>query len=444
MVRIKQPNWPQALGQFLRPFAAELGHQAQRKWCPVYVQGLLTQIERKSIRPLADVIAPGQHEQLHHFISKSGWSTQPLEDVLAFQAQRLVGNDGVLIVDDISLPKTGTHSVGVAHQYCGVLGKMANYQTLVSLTLARDGLPVPIALRLFLPSAWTDDPQRCQRADVPVERQLHRTKLTIALDEIDRLVDLGLRFKVVLADAGYGNGASFRQGLSARSLQWVVGIQPHQKVYPLDVQVPHVVRTHKRGRPQKHAVPDQAGRAVQVVLTDLPPQSWRTVVWRPGSKGPLQARFVVRRVRVGDGEKTRGGIYLPGEEVWLIGEWRTNGEKRFYLSNLPKNTSNRQLIKVTKQRFWCELGHQQLKGELGLDHFEGRSWQGLHHHALLCMVALAFVQEIRRKKSYAFMTVPQVVRAMGGSFGTVMNTGCPCCGWEPHARGSPQMYNGIA
>ena len=174
--------------------------------------GLLGPSERKAIRPLAARVAPADGEQLHHFVAASTWDPAPVEAVLAREAQRLVGGDAaVLIVDDTALPKKGAHSVGVAHQYCGALGKTANCQALVSLTLARGEVPVPVALRLFLPAAWTRDPARCDRAGVPPARQRFRAKTAIALEEVDRVRAAGVTFGTVLADAGYGKSAAFRR-----------------------------------------------------------------------------------------------------------------------------------------------------------------------------------------------------------------------------------------
>ncbi|MBZ9716166.1 IS701 family transposase [Deinococcus multiflagellatus] len=200
-----------SLRRFLRPFQRVLGHARRRKWCPIYLRGLMAPLERKSLQPLAEHVAPGQYAQLHHFVTVSPWQDDQLGAVLARQAQRLVGGrDAVLIVDDTAFPKQGTGSVGVARQYCGVLGKVANCQVLVSLTLAKNDLPVPLALRLFLPQAWTDDPERCVAAGVPVGHRLFLTKKELALQEIDRVRQHGVTFKVVVADAGYGNSAAFR------------------------------------------------------------------------------------------------------------------------------------------------------------------------------------------------------------------------------------------
>ncbi len=212
----------------------------------------------------------------------------------------------------------------------------------------------------------------------------------------------GLRFGCVLADAGYGLSAPFRQALSARGLRWAVGIPFKQKVYPADVAM--IFPVAGRGRPRKRHVPDSSSVTAQAMLEAAP---WRTVSWRRGTKGRLRARFAALRVRVADGPPQRigamGAQHVPGEEVWLIGEHRSTGERKYYLSNLPAETPLRQLAGAIKARWVCEQAHQQLKEELGLDHFEGRSWAGLHRHALMTMIAYAFLQSrrltrTRRKK----------------------------------------------
>lgn len=240
-------DWDTELSAFLQPFLEKLGHKKRRQMCPLYVSGLIGPGDRKSIEPMAERFAPGHYDRLHHFISDGLWDAVPLETELALQADRIVGaSDAFLVIDDTGLPKKGDHSVGVAPQYASMLGKKANCQTLVSLTLARDEVPVPVGLRLFLPESWTSDRERMAKAGVPDGMRTSRTKPEIALAEIDRLIVTGVRFGTVLADAGYGLSAAFRQGLSGRGLTWAVGIPKHQKVYPHDVALIFPVAGHGR------------------------------------------------------------------------------------------------------------------------------------------------------------------------------------------------------
>ena len=275
----------------------------------------------------------------------------------------------MLVIDDTSMPKKGKHSVGVAAQYASALGKTANCQTLVSLTLARGEVPVTVALRLFLPESWTSDRARLKRAGVPAE---HRTaqKPEIALSEIDHMIAAGVRFGCVLADAGYGLSAPFRQGLTARSLAWAVGIPRHLKVYPVGVRL--IWPIAGRGRPRQRHVPNFLSMAAEDMLADA---RWQNISWRTGTKGKLKARFAAVRVRTADGPPQRirdkGQQHLPGDEAWLIGEHRPSGEKKYYLANLPAKTGLRMLAAIIKARWICEQAHQQLKEELGLEPFRG-------------------------------------------------------------------------
>jgi len=386
-------GWELELGRWLEPFLVRLRRQAQRHWAPFYLKGLILPGERKSIEPMAARVAPGDIQQLHHFVSTSPWPTAPLEEELVKAADRLLGGpDAVLVVDDTALVKQGRHSVGVKRQYCGQLGKRANCQSLVSLTLARAELPICVGLRLFLPEDWCGDAGRRAVAGVP-EAVAYRPKWKMALDEVDRVLVAGARSGCVLADAEYGKAAEFRAGLNERRLSFAVGILPTQKVYPADVTLTFPARK-TAGRPRKNPVPSAASVGAAELIEGRP-EAFRTVSWRTGTKGPLKAAFAARRVRVADGPTAAAGQHLPGDEAWLVGEHRATGERKYYLSNLPPDASLETLAALIKARWVCEQMHQQMKDELGLDHFEGRSWRGLHHHALLCQLAMAFLQHLR-------------------------------------------------
>ena len=392
-------DWQVDLERWLAPFIAALRHKARARMCPAYIAGLIGPGDRKSVQPMAARNTDVTYDQLHHFIASGVWDTAPLEAALLAEADKMVGGDDAwLVVDDTALPKKGRHSVGVAPQYASALGKNANCQTLVSLTLASGEVPVMVGLRLFLPESWMSDPARLDRAGVPDECRDYRSKPETALAEIDRVRAAGVRFGCVLADAGYGSSASFRQALTRRGLDWAVGIPFKQKVYPADVAM--VFPVSRRGRPRQRHIPDVKSVAAQAMLETA---RWQKISWRSGTKGRLSARFAAMRVRVADGPPQRirdmGAQHLPGEEVWVIGEHRSNGERKYYLSNLPADTSLKQLAGAIKARWICEQAHQQLKEELGLDHFEGRSWTGLHRHAVMTMIAYAFLQSRRLKRA---------------------------------------------
>jgi SRSO17 transposase len=388
-------GWREELDGWLGPFLAALGHAKRRRWAPVYLRGLLGPGERKSLQPVAARLGLRGHDQPQHFVASPAWSDAPLRRLLVERADALVGSpDAVLVVDDAALPKQGRHSVGVARQYCGASGKRANCQVLVSLTLARGEVPVPLGLRLFLPAEWAADAGRCARAGVPDECRRAEPKTDIALGEVDRIIAAGARFGRVVADAGYGVSAAFRQGLSGRGLTWAVGIPRVQNVYSTRVEL--LWPKAATGRPRKHPVPSEEPVPAEQALAGA---EWRRVSWRRGTKGPLAAEFAALRVRPAEGARLRDGRHLPGDEVWLVGERRPSGERKYYLANLPAGTPLEELASLIKARWVCEQAHQQLKEELGLDHFEGRSWVGLHRHALMAMIAFCFLQHLRLEQA---------------------------------------------
>lgn len=430
-------DWRADLERWLAPYLEHLGNKTRRRMCPAYIAGLIGPGDRKSIQPMAARSEVVAYDRLHHFIGAGLWDSAPLEATLWSQADELVGGDGAwLIIDDTALPKKGKASVGVAPQYATALGKNANCQALVSVTLASGEVPVMLSLRLFLPESWTSDVVRMDKAGVPAPLREYRTKPEIAIEEIDRIIAAGVRFGCVLADAGYGLSAPFRQALSARGLCWAVGIPRHQKVYPADVQL--ILPAAGRGRPRVRHVPDIKSRAAHAMLED---GKWRQVSWRKGTRGRLTARFAAMRVRIADGAPQRigsaGAQHMPGEEAWLVGEHRSNGERKYYLSNLPADIPIKALAGAVKARWICEQAHQQLKEELGLDHFEGRSWIGLHRHALMTMMAYTFLQSRRivqagRKKESPVRrrnpALPAVRQAILDHMSRPPPAPCPHCG----------------
>lgn len=373
-------------------------YKKRQKWAPVYLRGLLAPGERKSIEPLAERVAPGQRQQLHHFVCKAEWETEQLEAVLWKKADQLVGGEhSVLIIDDTALPKKGEHSVGVARQYCGALGKKANCQSLVTVTLAKKDIPLPLVLRLYLPGDWASDSERREQAGVP-DQVVFRPKWRIALEQVRRVMAAGVRFDTVLADAGYGVCAEFRKALTAVGLRWAVGILCDHRVFPADVTVRMPRPSRSGGAPRKHPVPNKAARSAADAIDELGPKAFQTISWRRGTKGALRGCFAARRVRLGDGGKASAGQVLPGHEAWLVCERRSN-ERKYYVTSHSASTPLTAIVRAIKARWSCEQAHQQLKEELGLDHFEGRSWRGLHQHALLTLIAFAFLQQERLREN---------------------------------------------
>ncbi|MGC4087818.1 MAG: IS701 family transposase [Polyangiaceae bacterium] len=393
-------TWEKRFERFVEPFLDAWRSKKRRQWAPVYLRGLLLPGERKSIEPVASRVAPGQEQQLRHFVSESPWDAEPIEQVLWDKAEVMLGGpDAFLIIDDTALPKKGDESVGVAHQYCGALGKQSNCQSLVSLTLAKDDVPVPVALRLYLPEAWAKDSKRREKVGVPAAVAF-QPKWRIAIDELKRLKSAGVRFGTVLADAGYGVCAEFRRELTELSFIWAVGIICEHKFYPTNARA-RMPRAARVGRPRTRALPTHARRSAKDIIAQLPPKAWRRISWRDGTKGPLAAEFCAVRVRAADGPETIDRIHLPGDDVWLVAERRSATETKYHLTNHPANASLKTIASAIKARWSCEQAHQQLKEELGLDHFEGRSWRGLHNHALLTLICFAFLQHERLRENKA-------------------------------------------
>ena len=355
--------------------------------------GLLLPGDRKSIQPISARVAPEDFPQLHHFVAASNWDAAPLEEVLCQKVDEMLGGpDSYLIIDDTGLPKKGDESVGVAHQYCGALGKQANCQVLVSLTLACADVHAPIGLRLYLPAVWAKDKRRRKKARIP-DSVAYQPKWKIALHEIDRVARAGARFGAVLADAGYGTCAEFRNGLTARGFSWGVGILSTQNMYTTAVETATKQHEFGRGRPRTRAQADESPCAAKAFIDAH--ATFRSVTWRKGTKGPLSGDFAIVRVRPADAAETKDRVHLPGDEAWLVCERLSNGDRKYYLVSLPASATKVQVVAAIKARWACEQMHQQTKEELGLDHFEGRSWIGLHHHALLTMIAFAFLLKIR-------------------------------------------------
>ena len=377
------------------------------------------------------------YDQLHHFIASGVWDAAPLAAALLAEADRLVGGDDAwLIVDDTALPKKGTRSVGVAPQYASALGKNANCQTLVSLTLASGEVPVMVGLRLFLPESWTSDPVRMSRAGVPEDRRAYPTEPEIALEEIDRARAAGLRFGCVLADAGYGLSAPFRQGLSERSLAWTVGIPFKQKVYPVGVAM--IFPVAGRGRPRKRHVPDAPSVMAQAMLETA---VWRQVSWRRGTKGRLSARFAAMRVRVADGPPQRigamGAQHLPGEEVWLIGELRSSGERKSLSSPTFPPTLRSSALPARSRLMDLRASPPATEGGTGPRPFRGAVMDRTaptraHDDDRICLPAIAPSRsgETGRKKSTAHRptpSLPAVRAAIIAAFARPPPVRCPHC-----------------
>jgi SRSO17 transposase len=375
----------------------------------LYCTGLLLPGERKSVEPMAARLAPENvrrmHQSLHHVVSTAGWSDEVLlRRVRNSVLPAMTRKDPVVawIVDDTGLPKKGSHSVGVARQYCGQTGKQDNCQVAVSLSVATWQASLPIAWRLYLPEIWAGDPERRNKAGVPEEIGF-RTKLEIALDQIRQAIDDGVPQGTVLADPAYGNDTGFREALAAMELGYVVGVQSTTTVW-LPGAGPLSPPPWKggRGRPAYRLRRDaeHAPASAKQLALCLSAKRWKTVTWREGSRRPLGSRFAALRVRPAHRDHK---LHQPRAEEWLLIEWpRDQAEPRkYWLSNLPASIALRNLVALAKQRWIIERDYQELKQELGLGHFEGRGWRGFHHHATLAIAAYGFLVAERSRFSPA-------------------------------------------
>jgi SRSO17 transposase len=298
---------------------------------------------------------------------------------------------GTWIVDDTSFPKQGEHSVGVARQYCGVLGKQDNCQVAVSLSVANDPASLPIAWRLYLPQDWAADVKRRAQAGVPEEISF-ATRTAIALGQLRQALEESVPVGTVLADAAYGVETDFRVGVSALGLSYVLGVPSTLSLWPPRKGPPPPLPYSGRGRPSTRLRRDAAHKPISAkeLAISRPAQAWRKVTWRAGSRAGLSSRFTAQRVRPAHQDEKRSE---PWPEAWLLIEW-PKGEAeptKYWLSILPPTTALRELVHIAKARWLIERDYQELKQELGLGQYEGRGWRGFHHHATLCVAAYGFL-----------------------------------------------------
>ena len=387
--------------RFIAHLSEGLGHADRHAGLKGYCTGLMLPLARKSVEPMAASLEPqrvsARHQALHHFVAKSEWSDAALlERVRDWVAPSLGLQDGCYwIVDDTGFPKKGRHSVGVARQYCGQLGKQDNCQVAVSLSLASTQGSVPVAYQLYLPQDWADDPVRRQAAGVP-EEVAFTTKPAIALEQMRRAITQGVRPGVVLADAGYGDETAFRDSLTALGLLYAVGIRPATTVWaPSTAPLPPKAWVGRGVKPTKlRREPGNEPVSVKALAMGLAPQAWQTVTWREGTNAELSGRFAALRVRPAHRDYLQ--TTLRAQE-WLLIEW-PEGEKepvKYFLSTAPEYASLAQLVFVAKMRWRIERDYQDLKQDFGLGHFEGRGWRGFHHHASLSIAAYGFLMAQR-------------------------------------------------
>jgi len=372
-----------------------LGHADRAVPARWYLRGLMLPGSRKSVEPMAARVHPqdvrSAHQSMHHLVADSDWRDGALLAAVSSEVVPVLTASGqepcYWIIDDTGHRKYGRHSVGVARQYCGQLGKVDNCQVAVSLSLATAAGSLPLSYQLYLPEEWTEDKARRKGAGVPKEIAF-ATKGEMARTQIEAALAAGVPRGPVLIDAGYGDEAALRDWLSAQELVYAVGIRPATAVWWDDHQpAPAPVKTG-RGRPRTRLVRDETHTPISVkaLAESLPRSCYRTLTWREGTNTQLRSRFARVRVRAAHANH-------PRQEEWLLIEW-PKGEAeptRYFLSTLPAETSFKALVATVKMRWRIERDYRELKQEVGLGHYEGRNWRGFHHHASLCIAAYGFL-----------------------------------------------------
>ena len=391
-----------AFSAYVEGLIEVVGHADRAVPLRDYCVGLLMPLERKSVEPMAAVTEPGRvaakHQSLLHFVGQAPWSDEALLGRVRDQSLPVMESRGQVrawIVDDTGIPKKGVHSVGVARQYCGQLGKQDNCQVAVSLSVATDHASLPIAYRLYLPQTWADDPVRRARAKVPAE-VVFQTKPQIALDQIKAARAQGVSPGVILADAGYGADGAFRAGLSTLGLAYIVGVQPTLSVWRPGEEPLAPKPWSGKGRPTSRLrrTPEHKPLCAKDLAEQMAADAWSTLAWREGTNTELASRFAAVRLRPASRDFN---LTEPHPEEWLLIEWPEDEAEptRYWLSNLGPGTSTEDLVEQAKLRWRIERDYQELKQELGLGHYEGRGWRGFHHHASLCIAAYGFLVSLR-------------------------------------------------
>ena len=396
----------QRFAAYVDRLAAALGHRDRHDPLRAYVTGLCLPGERKSIEPMAARVDPrhvqSRHQSMHHFVADAPWDAAAVLRVARqWVLERMTrhGRVAAWIVDDTAFPKKGQHSVGVARQYCGVLGKQDNCQVAVSVSIANEAVSLPVAYQLYLPETWARARRRRRAVGVP-DPITFQPKWQIALGQIQTVQAEGVPRAPVVADAGYGDTTAFREALTTRGLAYAVGVKKETTAWPPGQAPRPPKRWTGRGRPPTRVrrTATHTPQSLKQLAGALPTTAWRTVTWREGTRGAMRSRFARLRVRPAhrDEERTQ-----PRPEEWLLIEWpRDEAEPtKYWLSTLPATTPVADLVRLAKLRWRIERDDQELKDELGLDHFEGRGWRGFHHHGALCIAAYAYLAAERARFS---------------------------------------------
>lgn len=372
-----------SLGRFLEPLLPLFGRSERRHWSVFYIRGLLLEGRRKTAAGLARQY-DGNEQAIQQFVSDSPWQWMPVRRELALRMTKQVNNGDIgWIIDETCFPKQGEHSVDVARQYCGTLGKAANSQSAVSLNFAVDEVAFPLDFELYMPNEWSDDKDRREQAGIPDDLKFKR-HWEIALEIIDTAISWQIPKGVVIADTAYGEVGDFRVALFERGLSYALAVGKKLSVWLEAVDLSRPIHIKQIPKPKR----------LLEVAKGLPNNRWKSVTWREGSKGPLTSRFA--RVRVQPAHS--GRIWSASEPMqWLLIEWPEGAPEptNYYLLNLPEKAKLKELVCWARRRWPVEQNYRELKDELGLDHFEGRSYVGWHHHVTLTMMAFNFLIQQR-------------------------------------------------
>jgi SRSO17 transposase len=392
------------LTAFLEDLLVPMGRSERQHWARVYIQGLLLDGERKSIEPLASRMPGADVQALRQFVGQSPWAVEAVQQQLARKVVDLLSDPEVWILDETSFPKAGEHSVGVARQYCGALGKVANCQVAVTLHWSSAEASCPLGWRLYLPKAWLEDAKRAQEVKLPQDRA-YRSQAELALELIDQMLSWEVPRLPVVADGAYGNSFEFREQLRRRHLCYVMAVEAKTVVWTEDPNAVPVPPSAPTGRPRRYpplaSLP--APQDLATVARQLPEGTWKKVTWRQGSHGPQRSRFV--RLKVWAAHGWRAQEHPERVAEWLLIEW-PEGESeptKYWLAQLGSERPGlRRLVRTAHARWRIEMDYRELKEELGLDHFEGRHWLGWHHHVTLVTLAYAFLraEQARLKKNF--------------------------------------------
>ncbi len=385
------------LSEYVESFASIFGRSERRHWCKVYMSGLILDGERKSVEPMATRIANGNIQALQQFVNQSPWGGDELiAELRRDMLRRFRMKSAIYVLDDTALPKKGDASVGVSHQYCGALGKLANCQCIVSLQAAGPRAHFPLAARLYLPEAWASDPKRMKAAGVPAEYTTFKEKWRIALNLIDSVIP-DCQPEVLLVDAGYGGNRVFLGELDDRNIPFIAHCRGENTFWDGDMSIA-AKDAPSGGRPRLHDQPGDKRRTPKAA------SEWAQMLFaecnnvskvRINHKTPVVVEIVAKRVYEA---VARSSTPRVGPMRWLVIERLSDGSHKYHVSSLPAHSTPKKIIQMAHQRYKIEQGYQQMKEELGLDHFEGRSWRGLHHHIALCFMAYDFLQILARSQ----------------------------------------------